>query len=129
MSKQVTLEEASPSPPPLPKEPIPVASSSKSADEGKEDAADVPINSLGDDDEEQDEEAGNQDKGEDDDEDEEEEWDPSEERLPGQSSKTAKGKGKAAESDASEQPWQAVWAPEQNGQSRPKSILRVGISS
>ncbi|WVQ95056.1 hypothetical protein IAU59_002148 [Kwoniella sp. CBS 9459] len=52
-------------------------------------------------------------------EEDEEEWDPAEERLPGQELKE-KGKGKEKESESSgetkveDQPWQAVWAPEQN---------------
>lgn len=115
MSKQVTVEEASPSPPPLPKEVAPVASSSNSSSPAEvsatRDPADVPVDTLG--------ENSDSDQGEEDAGSEIEEWDPSEERLPGQTSKSSssKGKGKAVDGETSNQPWQAVWAPEQNGQS------------
>ncbi|WVQ71957.1 hypothetical protein IAR50_001499 [Cryptococcus sp. DSM 104548] len=57
------------------------------------------------------------------DDEEEEEWDPSEERLPGETGKQGKGKEKAQDEPSPEgekkdegdtKGWQAVWAPEQN---------------
>lgn len=120
MSKQVTVEEGSASPPPLPKESLPEASTSTSTSCGPstEQVADIPVGALGEDSNHADGDkrvdavnpATNEHAEED------EEWDPAEERLPGQT-RSAKGKGKAAESEAGEQPWQAVWAAEQNGQS------------
>jgi hypothetical protein len=116
MAPKASVLEASPLPPPLPPGPLPTASGS-SAGPSEVQPVDVPIASLGEDEEEEDDEEEDQaavgagsskEDGSDD-----EEWDPSEERLPGQSSKD-KGKGKATEQDAS-QPWQAVWAAEQNG--------------
>lgn len=62
------------------------------------------------------------------------EWDPSEERLPGDAQPKSKrrkvmDKGKGKEVDGAqaggEQPWQAVWAAEQNGELR---FLRVTTS-
>ncbi|KAI9637403.1 uncharacterized protein MKK02DRAFT_32260 [Dioszegia hungarica] len=100
--KAVTVEEASPSPPPLPSEPAPAV-----VEEGDADApVDVPIASLGGDDED-DVAAEN---------DEEDEWDPSEERRPGEpATKKQKGKGKAVEAEIEEpHPWQAVWSAEKN---------------
>jgi hypothetical protein len=118
MAPKASVQEASPSPPPLPPGPLPTTSSS-SAGPSESRPTDVPIASLGEDDDEEEEGEGeDQDEGEaggskvagsDDD----EEWDPADERLPGQGSKD-KGKGKATEQDAN-QPWQAVWAAEQNG--------------
>lgn len=101
-SKHPTVEAGSPSPPPLPSEPLPLTTDTP---------IDQPIASLGEDDEENEEENES-----------DAEWDPSEERLPGQGTDKEKGKGKYVETDANtsegEQPWQAVWAPEQNGQLR-----------
>lgn len=123
MPKQVTVEEGSASPPPLPKEPIPEASSSGpiASGSGPERSTDIPVSTLGDENEHENENKNDGD-GEDQEDQvrdnadaEDEEWDPSEERLPGQST-SAKGKGKAVESDTGGQPWQAVWAAEQNGQ-------------
>lgn len=80
----------------------------------------MPINSLGDESDpdvagdasgSENRGAGEEGNGDDDD----SEWDPSEERLPGQTSKSAKGKEKAVEGEENGQPWQAVWAAEQNG--------------
>jgi hypothetical protein len=108
--------------PPLPNEPAPTASSSSTADLGIiPGPIDEPITSLGDDDDQEGQSESS-----------EGEWDPAEERLPGETSKKRKakhddkssasktkgkdkGKEKASEGEASEQPWQAVWAPEQNG--------------
>jgi hypothetical protein len=116
MAPKASVQEASPSPPPLPPGPLPTAStSSTGATEAQ--AGDVPIESLGnddEDDEDEEEESGGGPSGVDKDESGDEEWDPSEERLPGQSTK-GKGKGKETEQDANKQPWQAVWAAEQNG--------------
>jgi len=91
-AKPVTIEDASPTPPPLPNEPLHTAT----------ETIDLPITSLG----------GGLD------EEEEQEWDPAEERGPGESSSSGKGKGvaKGEEEGGDEQPWQAVWAPDQNGQ-------------
>lgn len=122
MSKQVTVAEASPSPPPLPKEPLPstddITASSAVADTNGETAVvDQPITSLGDG--ESDEEG---------DEEDEEVWDPSEERLPGDVSisgkKRDKGKGKLKQEESvpgvvaadGAHPWQAVWSAEKNGE-------------
>lgn len=52
------------------------------------------------------------------------EWDPSAEKLPGDADKSKrKGKGKEHDDESGqgsekeeEQPWQAVWSPEQNGE-------------
>lgn len=118
MSKQATVREASASPPPLPNEPLPEASGSGTSATSTAAANDVPINTLGDEDASDDEsEAGKTLGGlnEVEDDDDEEEWDPAEERLPGQPSASAKGKEKAVEGEGQEQPWQAVWAAEQNG--------------
>ncbi|WWD02300.1 hypothetical protein V865_000339 [Kwoniella europaea PYCC6329] len=105
-TKQATVEDAtsaSPTPTPPPTSDLPESSSTQ-VDKVK----DQPIDSLGDDDEE------------------EAEWDPSSERLPGQSSSTSKEKCKAVEDEIDDdkeeegnekeqdQPWQAVWAAEQN---------------
>ncbi|WVQ68347.1 uncharacterized protein L199_006554 [Kwoniella botswanensis] len=105
-TKQATVEDAtsaSPTPTPPPASELPESSSTQ-----VDKVEDQPIDSLGDDEEE------------------EEEWDPSSERLPGQSSSTSKEKGKAVEDEndkekegkekeqGQEQPWQAVWAAEQN---------------
>jgi len=105
----------SPSPPPLPKEPIPTAKDSEVT------PADQPIDSLGDDEDEEETTAGNTresaERDDEDDDDEEEDERPA---------KKTKGKGKALPSEANSeasgpkeaseaQPWQAVWAPEQNG--------------
>lgn len=123
-SRRVVVEEASPSPPPLPKEPLPegstsarnaTATGSTAANEGSVDgdgAGEGPNDGSGGDAEDQSEGVKGNEAGK---EEEEEEWDPAEERLPGQTS--AKGKGKAVEGETSDQPWQAVWAAEQNGQS------------
>jgi hypothetical protein len=127
MVPKASVQEASPSPPPLPPGPIPTASSSN-AGPSESQPADVPIASIGEDEDEDDEDE--EDEEDDKDEDGEgqkagagaseedgsndEEWDPAEERLPGQSNSKDKGKGKATEQDGS-QPWQAVWAAEQNG--------------
>lgn len=103
-ASSATVQEASPSPPPLPKESLPAAGPSTEAG-----PADQPITSLG--------------EGDDEDADE---WDPAEERLPGQDApKKDKGKGKAtaaaatahgiAAGDGNAHPWQAVWSPEKNG--------------
>lgn len=113
--KAATVEEASPSPPPLPPGPIPTASSG---------VIDQPIASLGEGSDDEDEDGG-EDGEEDEEEDDEEEWDPSEERLPGSK---VKGKGKAKATDATAEggaaagegedkahPWQAVWSPDKNG--------------
>ncbi|WVR09513.1 hypothetical protein IAU60_006581 [Kwoniella sp. DSM 27419] len=113
--KQVTVEDASASPSPPPSELKGAASGSGSAQVESVDGAgpvDQPIDSLGSD---SDEEGEGSDAAE-----EEEEWDPAEERLPGQvDNGKGKGKGKAKKDAAGEevkddQPWQAVWAPEQN---------------
>ena len=133
MSKQVTVEEGSASPPPLPKESIPESSTSASvaSGSGTKRATDVPVATVAEGSNHEDEDENeNATVGKDQEENvkqsadgEEEVWDPSEERLPGQPS-SAKGKGKAVESDAGGQPWQAVWAAEQNGQSPIKIALR-----
>ena len=116
MAPKASVQEASPSPPPLPPGPLPTASSSN-AGPSESQPADVPIALIGEDEDEddEDEDDGEEAEGSDRKEDGtyEEEWDPAKERLPGQSSKD-KCKGKATEQDAS-QPWQAVWAAEQNG--------------
>ena len=101
-SRQATVQDASPSPPPLPNEPLPTITDPALV-------VDQPIESLGDDD----------DESEDDDSDDE--WDPALQRGPGE----VKGKSKAKEDSKGEtQPWQAVWAPEQNGEPR-----QVGMSN
>jgi len=113
MAPKASVQEASPSPPTLPPGPLPTASSS-TAGPSESQPTDVPIAALGEDDEDEEddeEEAGTEARQEDGSDDEE--WDHAEERLPGQSSKN-KGKGKATEQESS-QPWQAVWAAEQNG--------------
>lgn len=122
MSKQVTVEEGSASPPPGPGSEestpdVPVSTSTPGAS-GSEQAGDAATGDV------VDSGGANSDDGEDHNQDasevkdgdaqEEEEWDPSEERLPGQTSST-KGKGKAVDAEADSQPWQAVWAAEQNG--------------
>lgn len=118
MAPKASVQEASPSPPPLPPGPILTASTSAvGANEAQ--AGDVPIESLGEDDEDDDEEddqeeSGGGPSGVNQDDEDEEEWDPAEERLPGQTTKD-KGKAKETEQDASSNPWQAVWAAEQNG--------------
>jgi hypothetical protein len=106
-AKYTTVEEASPSPPPLPNEPLPGA------------PIDVPITALG--------EGEDSDDGGEEGENAEEVWDPSSEAQPGEDRK-GKGKRKAEDveegqgggreksMDAKENPWQAVWAPEQNGE-------------
>jgi hypothetical protein len=106
-SKQATVAAASPSPPPLPNEPLPFTSVT----------ADEPITSLGDDDDDDE----NDENEEDDEEASDAEWDPAEERLPGDDVK-GKGKRKASAepeegvaSIGQDQPWQAVWSPEKNG--------------
>lgn len=117
-SKKVTVQEASPSPPPLPKEPLP-SSSVIPPTSNTEAVVDQPITSL-----------GAEGSDEDDDEDE---WDPSEERIPGQESSgkgkdKGKGKGKQVASEEAGEtgeegkeeekahPWQAVWSAEKNGE-------------
>ena len=115
MAPKASVQEASPSPPPLPPGPLPTASTS-AAGASESQVGDVPIESLGDDsadedDEEEESGAGPSGVIQDD---EDEEWDPAEERLPGQSAKD-KGKAKETEQDTDKQPWQAVWAAEQNG--------------
>lgn len=93
-SKRVTVEDASPSPPPLPKEPLPASNAAEPVDQ--------PIDSIGDEGSEDEEEDSN------------DESDPASERGPAGLNGKVKGKGKeAANGDAL--PWQAVWAPEQNG--------------
>ncbi|KAK6910750.1 hypothetical protein I203_104782 [Kwoniella mangroviensis CBS 8507] len=100
-TRQATVEDAtsaSPTPTPPPASDFPESSSTQ-----VDKVEDQPMNSLGDD------------EGE-------EEWDPSSERLPGQSSPTSKEKDFAVEDEnhkeeegkEKEQPWQAVWAAEQN---------------
>jgi len=106
-SKQPTVTEASPSPPPLPNEPLPETSL----------PVDQPITEIGDGDDDEDDEAGS-----------DEEWDPAEVRLPGDNTQVpGKGKGKGKEVDPGEvgqdQPWQAVWSPEKNGESISTSLL------
>ncbi len=93
-SKQVTVEDASPSPPPLPKEPLPNSAQPAPIDQ--------PIESLGEDDESGEEES-------------DEEWDPAAERGPEAVNGKEKGKEKDQSNGEDGQPWQAVWAPEQNG--------------
>ncbi|WVF67573.1 hypothetical protein IAT40_002331 [Kwoniella sp. CBS 6097] len=111
-AKQATVEDApsSPSPPPIASTDKLKGSDDQETDEAKSQAGseerDSPkeqlITSLG---------AGEEDEAEE----EEEEWDPAEERLPGQEVKEkSKGKEKEKETEAEAQPWQAVWAPEQN---------------
>jgi hypothetical protein len=114
MSKQPSVQEASPSPPPLPPGPVPTASTSAAGESGGQ-PVDVPINSLGEDEDDSDAASGPDDEVEEKDDDEEEEWDPAEERLPGQGGAKDKGKGKAEDQSTADQPWQAVWAAEQNG--------------
>lgn len=115
MAPKASVQEASPSPPPLPPGPLPTATTSATgANEAQ--VGDVPIDSLGNDSEDEDDEeeetrGGPSGVNKDD---EDEEWDPAEERLPGQSTKD-KGKRKETNNDANSQPWQAVWAAEQNG--------------
>jgi len=92
-SKRVTVEDASPSPPPLPKEHLPAPAVAEPVDQ--------PIESLGDDDSEEEEW--------------DDEWDPAAKRLPGEANEKGKGKGKGKEANGDGQPWQAVWAPERNG--------------
>ena len=97
-SKQVTVEDASPSPPPLPKEPLPGPSATEPIDE--------PIHSLGDDELTDEEEANEEESGD--------EWDPAAEHIPGDvTGENAKGN---SQGEGELQPWQAVWAPEQQGE-------------
>lgn len=126
MAPKPSVQEASPSPPPLPPGPVPTGSSSN-AGPLENQPADVPIASIGEDEDDEDDVDENDDEVENagaskEDGSDDEEWDPSEERLPGQSSKD-KGKGKATDQDAS-QPWQAVWAPEQNGKRSSRETSR-----
>lgn len=116
-SKQATVEDASPSPPPLPTEQPPLPTGQPPLPtEPVPGAVDEPIRSLGD--------GVSDDDDEEDEEEEEEEWDPSEERLPGQEGKKGTGKGKGKESRAGGEggeevkahPWQAVWSAEKNGE-------------
>ncbi|WWC63387.1 uncharacterized protein I303_105987 [Kwoniella dejecticola CBS 10117] len=108
ISKKATVEEAEQSPSPPPASPAKLPESTDEGGNGKSGVIDEPIDSLGNDDEKEQEEE------------EEEEWDPSSERLPGQTtSKGGKGKNKddgKEEIDAGGegQPWQAVWAEQQN---------------
>ncbi|WVW85532.1 hypothetical protein I302_107570 [Kwoniella bestiolae CBS 10118] len=100
-SKQATVEDASSASPTPP--PAELPESSAAVDE----AVDQPIDSIGEDDQSKEAEK-----------EEEEEWDPSSERLPGQATpkekEKEKGKEKADGKTEEEQPWQAVWAAEQN---------------
>jgi hypothetical protein len=108
-SKQPTVEEASPSPPAAA-----VSLPEQSAEATKSNAMIEKAESSGGSDEQAHEGAGT--KG---DEEPEDEWDPAAESLPG-GSVNVKGKGKqtgdAGGPQGSEQPWQAVWSPEQNGE-------------
>lgn len=108
-SKQPTVEEASPSPPVTA-----VSLPEQSAEATISNAGIEKAESSGGSDEQANEGAGT--KG---DEEPEEEWDPAAESLPGGSA-NVKGKGKqtadAGGPQGSEQPWQAVWSPEQNGE-------------
>ena len=112
-AKEATVEDGSPSPPPLPNEPPPEVSA--------EEVIDQPIASLGEDHDEEDDNASDSsfESGD-------SEWDPSEQRLPGESSKRkvketvdtdGEGSGDQAADTNESQPWQAVWSPEQNGRS------------
>ncbi|WRT68500.1 uncharacterized protein IL334_005476 [Kwoniella shivajii] len=106
-TKKATVEDAS-SLSPSPSAPAPVQSSSP---DGKEDTVDEPITTLGGDDAEAE---GKEAEDEEEEEEEEEVWDPSSEKLPGQG-ESSKGKSKAKNvGEGEEQPWQAVWSPEQN---------------
>ena len=96
-SQQATVQDASLSPPPLPNEPLPTIRDSAPV-------VDQPIESLGDDD------------GESEDDDSDDEWDPADQRGPGEVRESTKVKEVSTGED---QPWQAVWALEQNGQSLP----------
>ena len=122
--KAATVEEASPSLPPLPSGPLPT----------QEAPIAELINFLGEDDSEDErpkEDGGHAEDGAGEN---EEEWDPSAERLPGEG---AKGKGKekaSSEGGASggegtgenAHPWQAVWSPEKNGESSFQMSLLLG---
>ena len=132
MSKQVTVEEGSVSSPPLPNEPLPEASNSISnADaSGSREANEEVVDTFGQGSNHDEHDVGGHDDSnnpkEDGEEDDDEEWDPAEERLPGQTS--AKGKGKAVEGEKSAQPWQAVWAAEQNGQFPTRTTLAIAMN-
>ncbi|WWC90613.1 uncharacterized protein L201_005549 [Kwoniella dendrophila CBS 6074] len=112
-SKKATVEDAgsssgAPTPPPI------ASNLPETSSKNEKGVVDQPITSLGQDEANQGEEEGVENDNED--EEEAEEWDPSEERLPGQTSSNPKDKGKAKdnEEEKEKQPWQAIWAPEQN---------------
>ncbi|OCF31537.1 hypothetical protein I316_06736 [Kwoniella heveanensis BCC8398] len=117
-TRQATVEDApsSPSPPP------PSTSADKpKVNDDNDDAKDISHEAVGPDGPEMESPAApatKEDRGQE--EEEEDVWDPSEERLPGQDFKDKKSKGKEKETDSpagigtEDQPWQAVWAPEQN---------------
>ncbi|KAK1927180.1 hypothetical protein DB88DRAFT_469887 [Papiliotrema laurentii] len=112
-SRQAAAGSKSPTPPPLPDEPLPAPLTGSIGEEGEAQPVDQPILSLGDDDDEEEEEqegeGGKTDKG-DGDEDDHTEGDKD------AAHSKSKGKEKEAAPDMSgeNQPWQAVWSPEQN---------------